>query len=149
MRRLCAALLPVILVAGACGSAISDQRAQVCAAAGQIGRARTIVGQASAADHQHYVSLAQALATQARIINGQAQQGLLAVTDLGVRQSAAWQDLEMAQLYVGQAANALLPEYWNTYGMTDDQIARADWQISQAQQTLPSQCFASQPSPPA
>jgi hypothetical protein len=108
-----------------------------------------IVGQASAADHRHDASKAQALATQARAINGQAQEVLLAITDEGVRTSEAWQDLEMAQLYVGQAANALLPEYLATYGLTDDQITMADWQISQTKQTLSPLCFASQPSPPA
>jgi len=131
----------LVLVAAGCAAAGPDPTAQMCAAATQLEDARLITAKAVVADQTGQAEVAQSLAQQARATAGQGNAGLQAVIS-DVQRGATWQALFMAYLHLGQAANALLPAYANTNGMSASELTVVDAQFAIAKTALPGSCFA-------
>jgi len=141
MRGWVVILLVVVLAATACAPAEPDPTAQMCAAAAQLEGARLIAAKAAVADQSGASAISLRLAQQARDAAQQSNAGLQAVASDELKHGETWQALLAASGFVVQAANALLPGYENTHGMTDAQLASADRQFATAQKALPPNCF--------
>lgn len=140
MRLVLTLVLASSLVA-ACSVFGSSGDVTMCDVAGSLSAARTLVEQAAAKDASGDKAGAQQLAGQAAVLAKQGHDLLQTITSSDVMGGDTWQALLGAYLHVGQAANALLPAYANTYGMTDEELATASKQLQAATAGLPARCF--------
>ena len=124
----------------ACSAFGSAAEVVMCEAAGTLSTAKTLVEQAAAKDASGDKSGAQQLANEARSLAEQAHEALQEVTSADVKPTSTWQALLDAYLHVGQAANALLPSYASTYGITGEELATASNDLQAATASLPARC---------
>jgi hypothetical protein len=106
-----------------------------------------LVEQAAAKDASADKAGAQVLASDAAALAAQGHDVLLTITSSDVQQGDTWQTLLDAYLHIGQAANALLPAYANTYGATAEELATATRSLRAAESGLPPRCFMATSSP--
>jgi hypothetical protein len=123
-----------------CGVAVSQSDPVLCNAAHDVSLAITVTTDASAKDSAGDRVGAQQLASQARTRAEQGHDKLQAITSEGVRAGTTWQSLLEAYLHAGQAANALLPGFEGTYGITEDELASARRALQAAAVALPAEC---------
>lgn len=140
-------LLPALLLG--CGAVPSQSDAVMCDVATVLVTARALTQEASAKDGGGDKNAARQLAGQARTIAQQGHDRLKTITSDDVKRGATWQALLSAYLHVGQAANALLPEYANTYGITGEELTKASGDLQTAAAALPAPCFTVSASPAA
>jgi hypothetical protein len=114
----------------------------MCGVAGSLSEARTLVEQAAVNGASGDTAGAQQLAGQAVELATQGHDLLHAIASSDVRRGKTWQALLEAYLHIGQAANALLPAYVGTYGITDQKLATASGQLELAMAGLPTSCSA-------
>jgi hypothetical protein len=114
---------------------------QICTAATQLEDARLVTTKAILADQLGEHSISQTLAHEAHASAERGRSELQSITSDEVLRGPIWQALSLAYLHVGQAANALLPAYENTYGMSPSELATADTQFAIAKAGLPEDCF--------
>lgn len=128
------------LLAG-CSAVGTPGAAHMCNAAGSLSAAKTLVERAAAKDASGDKSEAQALAAQAAALAQRGHDALQSVGSSDVKRNETWQALADAYLHIGQAANALLPGYENTYGSTAEELATGSQSLRAAGSDLPSGCF--------
>ena len=132
-----------------CGLAVSSADAVMCGVAHDLSLAITVATEAEAKDSTGDRVGAQQLASQARALAEQGHDKLRTITSDGVRASTTWQSLLLAYLHAGQAANALLPGFEGTYGMTGEELATAHRALQAAGQALPAECATISETPAA
>ncbi|MGA7272578.1 MAG: hypothetical protein WB239_16010, partial [Acidimicrobiia bacterium] len=140
MRIALTIVLAYSLVA-ACSAFGAAADATTCGVAGSLSAAKTLVEGAAAKDASGDKASARQLASEAAALAKQGHDVLQTITSSDVRQGGTWQALLRAYLHIGQAANALLPAYASTYGITDEELATASEQLRVAQAGLPARCF--------
>jgi len=126
---------------GVCSAFGSSAEVIMCDAAGTLSAAKTLVELAAAKDANGDKPDAQQLANEAGALAAKGHDALQTVNSTDVKQGDTWQALLDAYLHVGQAANALLPAYSNTYGSTGDELARASKDLEAATASLAAHCF--------
>jgi hypothetical protein len=139
------ALLGLLLTG--CGTGASASEPVLCEVAHGLTVAVATTEQAAAEDAAGDKVGAQQLAGEARSRAQKAHDQLQTINSDEVRQGATWQALLESYLYVGQAANALLPGFESTYGMTDEQLTLARPQLETAASALPAECTTVNESP--
>ena len=125
----------------ACASGGPSADVAMCQAARSLSMAAGLVAQAAVKDAAGDNVGAQGLAGDAAMLAKQADDVLQGIISSDARQGDTWQALTLAYLRVGQAANALLPAYANTYGITDEELARGWQQLQAVRPRLPADCF--------
>ena len=130
-----------------CGSGRSNLEPVLCEIAHDLTVAAATTEQASAKDAAGDKVSAQRLASEARARAQKAYDQLQSISSDTTRQDPTWQALSQANTYVGQATNALLPGFENTYGMTDEQLALARPHLQTASAALPAECTTVNESP--
>ena len=148
MKRVAAFVILSALAVG-CSPVPPQSDAVMCDVATRLVTARTLTQQAALRDADGDKDEARQMAGQARSLAQEANDQLQTVSSDNVRQGGTWQALLEAYLHVGQAANALLPDYANTYGMTGDELTAANSYLQIAEAGLPARCFTVSPSPRA
>ena len=144
MRLVLIIVLAYSLVA-ACSAFGATADSTMCDVAGSVSAAKTLVERAAMKDADGDKAAAEQLAGEAAAIATQGHDTLQAITSSDVRQGDTWQALLRAYLHLGQAANALLPAYASTYGITDEELSTASEQLHIAQAGLPARCFVATP----
>ena len=122
--------LALAVVFAGCAPTVTDTR--LCLAGRELVTSINLTIQAQAADTAGEADESKVLASEAADQVKLARANLDSVIAESVRESIAWQSLLDADLHAGQAANALLPEYANTYGMTSSEIDSAIRSLKQA-----------------
>jgi hypothetical protein len=125
----------------ACSGFGSAADVAMCDVAGTLSAAKMLVEQAAAKDANGDKAGARQLANEAGSLAEQGHEALRAITSTDVKQGDTWQALLDAYLHVGQAANALLPAYASTYGVTGEELATASKDFQAATASLPARCF--------
>jgi hypothetical protein len=146
VRRVVAFLLSPVLLLG-CGVVTSQSDAVMCDVATGLITAHALAQEASVKDGSGDKDAARQLAGQARTIAQDEYDRLQTITSGEVQRGATWRALLSAYLHVGQGANALLPDYANTYGITKDELATASEDLRTAAADLPARCFTVSESP--
>jgi hypothetical protein len=114
----------------------------MCDVAGSLSAAKSLVEQAVAKEAGGDTLNAQELAGQAAQLATHGHDLLKTIQSSEVKSAPTWQALLNAYLHVGQAANALLPEYAGTTELATDELARASGWLESASTALPGSCFA-------
>ena len=112
----------------------------MCDVAHDLALAITVTAEASTKDSSGDKVGARQMASQARAAAQQGHDKVQAITSDSVRTGTTWQSLLEAYLHAGQAANALLPGFEGTYGMTEDELATARRSLQTAAESLPAAC---------
>jgi hypothetical protein len=145
MRIIAMFALAAVLVG--CSALGTPGQAQMCEAAGSLSAAGSLVEQAATKDGSGDRSGAQALAAQAAALAGRGHDALQAVDSGDVKRGKTWQALLDAYLHIGQVANALLPGYEGTYGITAEELATGTQSLRAAAAGLPPACLTATPTP--
>jgi hypothetical protein len=132
VKRLAA--VPLVIVLVGCGL-LGNPTAEMCQIGSALETAYTTALDALAADQAGDAALAERLAGDAARQAEEAHVQLQAL-DAESRRGDAYQALLEAYLRIGQGANALLPEYASTYGMTADELRRGRTALNDAEVAL-------------
>jgi hypothetical protein len=146
VKLLVAFLLGPALLLG-CGADTAQSDALMCDVASGLVTAHALTQEASVKDGNGEKDTAQLLAGQARTIAQDEYERLQTITSADVQRGATWQALQSAYLHIGQGANALLPDYANTHGITGDELTTASGDLRTAAAALPQHCFTVSRSP--
>lgn len=146
VKRAVAFLLGPALLLG-CNAVTTQSDAVMCDVATGLVAARLLTQEASVKDGSGDKDAARQLAGQARAIAQNEYDRLQTITSAEVQRGATWQALLSAYLHIGQGANALLPDYTNTYGITDNELTTASGDLQKAAAALPQRCFTGSVSP--
>jgi hypothetical protein len=146
VKRVVAFLLGPVLLLG-CSAVTVQSGAVMCDVASGLVAAHALTQEASVKDGNGDKDTARLLAGQARTIAQDGYERLQTITSGDVQRGATWQALLSAYLHIGQGANALLPDYTNTYGITGDELTTASEELRTAAAALPQRCFTVSVSP--
>lgn len=136
----------VAAVVVGCGPSRAGE-AVLCEIAHNLAVAAALTERAAEEDAAGDKRGAQELASDARSRAEQSHDQLQAIASDEIRHGATWQALLEAYVHLGQAANALLPGFEGTYGMTGDQLALGYPPLKTAAAALPATCTAVDASP--
>jgi hypothetical protein len=148
MRGLVLVLVLASLSAG-CGPVPPDAQVAMCDAAATLTSAESLAQASVTTVERGDAATGVGLARDARDLAEQGHDRLQTITASDVRSGATWQSLLTAYLHVGQAANALLPDYAGGAEMATSELALASDALATAQASLPPACFRASASPGA
>ena len=113
----------------------------MCDAAASLVTAQTLTQEAITTVTRGDAAGARQIAAQAAAAARGGHDQLQTIEATDVRDSDAWQSLLKAYLHVGQAANALLPEYDGGTATATSELRLAGEAFQSAKASLPAICF--------
>jgi hypothetical protein len=123
-----------------CDALPSKEDGVMCEAAAALAAAQDLAQEASVNDESGDTDRARRIAAMAKSTADQAYDRLQAIAE-NVQRNATWQALLSAYTHIAHGANALLPGFENTHGITTDELAAATRELQIAGMKLPQRCF--------
>jgi hypothetical protein len=123
-----------------CDALASKEDGVMCEAATTLATAQDLTQKASVKDESGDTDRAREIAAMAKSTADQAYDRLQAIAE-NVQRNATWQALQSAYTHIAHGANALLPGFANTHGITTDELAAATRELQIAGMKLPQRCF--------